>query len=173
MDINELNNSDINEKHNNLLKRNLTVLINNVKKELNYDSKQFSIFAGIPFPVDRWTVLKLGFYFKLKNKTNVSLMHDWYKLPHINNYNLYKQFSDLKNKYCNQIKIFKNKKEITVDPFDHFKKPKKIRPMIIKKQNEDTINTFHKLHPFNTINYTRSDYKAFVFASWINGSWNV
>ena len=32
LDINELNNSDINIKHNNLLKRNLTVLINNVKK---------------------------------------------------------------------------------------------------------------------------------------------
>ncbi|MCP4984819.1 MAG: reverse transcriptase family protein, partial [Colwellia sp.] len=56
LDMNEINNSDINEKHNNLLKTNLTVTIDNIKKKINYDPKQFSIFAGIPFPKERWTV---------------------------------------------------------------------------------------------------------------------
>ncbi|MCP4989290.1 MAG: hypothetical protein GY928_25500, partial [Colwellia sp.] len=161
LDMNEINNSDINEKHNNLLKTNLTVTINNIKKKINYDPKQFSIFAGIPFPKERWTVLKMGFYFKLKNKPNKSLMHKWYNLPNINNYTLYKQFSDLKNKYCKPMKIMTEQGEITVDPFDHFEKPQHLRPMIIKKQHEDVIKTFHNLHPFNTIDYTRSDYKAF------------
>ncbi|MCP4485597.1 MAG: hypothetical protein GY823_13740, partial [Flavobacteriaceae bacterium] len=59
------------------------------------------------------------------------------------------------------MKIMTEQGEITVDPFDHFEKPQHLRPMIIKKQHEDVIKTFHNLHPFNTIDYTRSDYKAF------------
>ncbi len=88
-------------------------------------------------------------------------MHKWYNLPNINNYTLYKQVSDLKNQYCQPMKIMTEQGEITVDPFDHFKIPQHLRPMIIKKQHEDVIKTFHNLHPFNTIDYTRSDYKAF------------
>ena len=31
----------------------------------------------------------------------------------------------------------------------------------LEKQHQDTINSFHYLHPFRVINYVRDDYKAF------------
>ncbi len=32
---------------------------------------------------------------------------------------------------------------------------------IIGKQHNDTVNSFHELHPFRFLNYVRNDYKAF------------
>ena len=113
------------------------------------------MYIGIPSPEERWVVVKLQFYWKLLHIPNITHLHKWAKTDITNDYKLIKQLKDLKTKY------FPPAQNEEIDPFNNAEKPNEIRPKIITMQNKTKINKLHKYHPFNIINYIRSDYKSF------------
>ena len=128
-----------------------------------YDPKQFSIFTGIPSPFDRWVVLKISFYWKLLKFPELTYLHRWIRNnPNtIYNYNLYQQFQKLKRLWCPPYLLKDKFGSRMVDPFNEIEKVSELRPKIILKQHKAIISKFHKLHPFNVIQYHLDDYKSY------------
>ena len=119
---------------------------NAIKEQLQiykYEPTQLSLFTGIPYPIERWTVIKLQFYWKLLRNKEITYLHKWARMKEINeSYELLKQFEELKTKWCNNT----NDKE--TDTFLKANNCHEIRKEIIQKQNEEKIRKLHNKHPF-------------------------
>ncbi len=126
-----------------------------------YNADQLSLYTGIPSVSHRWAALKLGFYHKLHHLNNKSVMHEWAKLPNIRHYSLFNQYMNLRAKWLPPQHELINDEWIWIDPFTHYKKVAKIRPMIIAKQHSETMSYVDKFYPLRIMNHLRGDYRAY------------